>query len=159
MKLAIFFLATSLSAQTFTVGSANATRGTTAYGAIEVPAGSDAATSIQVVVVNGAKPGPVVAFVAGSHGTEYTSIVALTRLITRIDPKSLSGTAIIVPLVNVASFEQMTVHVNPVDRKGMNASYPGDPNGTQTQRALALIGNEVVKRADTIVDLHGGDLD
>src|SRR5213078_428100 len=72
--------AASGSPQDFVVGTASAARGTVAYGELKVPAGSDAATSIAVVVVNGAKPGPVVAFVAGSHGTEYASIVALTRL-------------------------------------------------------------------------------
>jgi predicted deacylase len=80
-------------------------------------------------------------------------------LIFQIDPKALSGTVIIAPLLNVASFEQMTVHTNPTDKKGMNAQYPGDTNGSQTQRALAMVTEQIVKRADTIVDLHGGDLD
>ena len=164
MRFATAFLlavaATAVFAQeTFTVGSAAAQRGTTAYGAIDVPAGSDAATSIPVIVVNGARSGPAAAFVAGSHGTEYTSVVALTRLASVIDPQKLAGTAIIVPLVNVQSFEQMTVHLNPVDRKSMNGNYPGDPAGTQTQRVLAAMADQVVKRAGTIVDLHGGDLD
>lgn len=133
--------------------------GQTAYGELQVPAGSDAATTIQVAVIRGARPGRTVAFVAGSHGTEYASIVALTKLIERIDPKTLAGTAIVVPLLNVASFEQMTVHLNPVDRKGMNAGYPGAAGGTQTERALALVAERVVAPADVIVDLHGGDLD
>jgi predicted deacylase len=51
------------------------------------------------------------------------------------------------------------VHLNPVDRKSMNGNYPGDPAGTQTQRALAAVADQVVKRAGTVVDLHGGDLD
>lgn len=110
-------------------------------------------------MINGAKPGRVVAFISGAHGTEYTSVVALTKLIERIDPRQLSGTVIIVPLLNVASFEQMVPHINPVDRKGMNASYPGNPSGTQTERALAMVAEQVVKPADVVVDLHGGDLD
>jgi predicted deacylase len=64
-----------------------------------------------------------------------------------------------VPLINIPSFLAMTPHINPVDRKGMNASYPGDSSGTQTQRALALIASQVVAPADVVVDLHGGDLD
>jgi predicted deacylase len=144
---------------TFTVGTAPAQRGTMATGVIAVPAGSDSALAIPVAVIHGAHPGPVVAFVAGSHGTEYTSIVALQQLISRIDPQRLSGIVVIVPLVNVASFEAMTPHLNPVDRKGMNGGYPGDPNGTQTQRALALMTSQVVVPADVVVDLHGGDLD
>ena len=111
----------------FTVGSATATPGTTAYGSIAIPAASDSALRIAVPVVRGARPGPTVAFVAGSHGTEYTSIIALQQLIARIDATKLAGTVIIAPLLNVASFEAMTPHINPIDRKGMNSSYPGDP--------------------------------
>ena len=101
---------------TFTVGSATAAPGKTAYGAIGIPAGSDSATSIPVAVIRGARPGPIVAFVAGSHGTEYSSIVAMQRLIGRIDAAKLAGTVIVAPLLNVASFEQMTPHVDPIDR-------------------------------------------
>ena len=160
--LAAIFAAPALFAQQsgpFTVGSATATPGTTAYGSIAIPAGSDSALRIAVAVVRGARPGPTVAFVAGSHGTEYASIVALQQLIARIDAGKLAGTVIIAPLLNVASFEAMTPHVNPIDRKGMNSSYPGDPKGTQTQRALAAVAEQIVAPADVVVDLHGGDLD
>jgi predicted deacylase len=143
----------------FTVGSASAAPGTTAYGAISIPAGSDSALQIAVAVIRGAKAGPVVAFVAGSHGTEYTSIIAMQKLISRIDATRLGGTVIVLPLLNVASFKTMTPHINPVDRKGMNSSYPGDANGTQTQRALAEVTRQIVTPADVVVDLHGGDLD
>jgi predicted deacylase len=143
----------------FTVGTATAKRGAVAHGELVVPPNSDAGMSMPVAVIHGAKPGRVVAFIAGSHGTEYASIVALTRLIARIDPAKLSGTVIIMPLLNVASWEQMTVHVNPVDRKGMNSAYPGNPAGTQSERALDLVARHVLTRADVIVDLHGGDID
>ncbi len=143
----------------FTVGTAAAQRGQRAAGAIEVPAGSDAALSIPVVVIHGAKPGPVLALVSGLHGTEYASIVAVESLAGRIDPASLSGTAILLPLVNVPSFEQKITHVNPVDGKNMNRTYPGDIKGTQTDRASYLITREVVEKCDHLIDLHGGDLD
>ena len=141
------------------VGSANARRGETVYGALHVARGVDAGYDIPVAVVHGARPGKVVAFVSGAHGTEYASVVALTKLISQIDPGKLSGTAIVVPLLNVASFEKMTPHVNPIDGKGMNSVYPGNPNGTQTERALAAVASQVVEPADVVVDLHGGDLD
>ena len=157
----VVVLAASLVAQSspVTVGTASPRSGEAVYGALQVPAGSDAATTIPVAVIRGDKPGKTVAFIAGSHGTEYASIVALTRLPAKIDPHALSGTVIVVPLLNIASFEQMTVHVNPVDKKGMNAGYPGNSGGTQTDRALSLVADQVVKPADVVVDLHGGDLD
>ena len=143
----------------FRVGTAVAPRGQVGRGAIEVPAGADAALTIPVAVVHGAKPGPVLAVVAGSHGTEYASIVAVERLIQQLDPKTISGTVILVPLINVPSFEQKIAHVNPTDAKSMNRFYPGKMEGTQTDRASFLITREVVDRCDHLIDLHGGDLD
>ncbi|HEV8384776.1 MAG TPA: succinylglutamate desuccinylase/aspartoacylase family protein, partial [Candidatus Acidoferrales bacterium] len=144
---------------TFTVGTAKAARGQKATGYIEVPAGVDAGTNIPVVVVNGAKPGKVLALVSGAHGTEYTSVIALEKLIEKLDPAEISGTVIIVPLVNIPSFEQKVPHVNPVDGKSMNRLYPGKMDGTQTDRASFLITREVVEKCDHLIDLHGGDLD
>jgi predicted deacylase len=57
-----------------TVGTATAKAGQKATGFIQIPAGVDAATNIPVIVINGAKPGPKLAIVAGAHGTEYASI-------------------------------------------------------------------------------------
>ena len=143
----------------FLVGTASAAPGQKAFGAIEVPAGSDAALAIPVAVVHGARPGPTLAIVAGAHGTEYASIIAVERLIQELDPATLSGVAILVPLVNVPSFEQKIAHLNPVDGKNMNRFYPGRMDGTQTERASYLITKQVVEPADHVIDMHGGDLD
>lgn len=144
---------------TFVVGTATATRGQTARGVLKVPAGTDAGYDIAVAVLHGARPGPVLAIVSGAHGTEYASIIAVERLINAVDPARLAGTLILVPLVNVASFERMVPHVNPVDNKSMNRFYPGTPTGSQTERASYVITKEVVERCDHLIDLHGGDLD
>jgi predicted deacylase len=145
--------------RTFTVGTATAARGQKATGTIEVPAGSDAALSIPVAVFHGAKPGPVLALVSGAHGTEYASIIALEKMIGMLNPAEISGTVIIVPLVNIPSFEQKVPHINPVDRKNMNRMYPGKMDGTQTDRASFLITKQVVEQCDHLIDLHGGDTD
>ena len=160
--LLAFLFVSSIAAQeraTFTVGSATAARGQKATGAIEVPAGSDAATSIPVAVFHGAKPGPVLALVSGAHGTEYASIIALERLIGLLKPSELAGTVIVVPLVNIPSFEQKVPHLNPVDGKSMNRMYPGKMDGSQTDRASFLITRQVVEQCDHLIDLHGGDVD
>jgi predicted deacylase len=143
----------------FTVGTASARRGEKATGVIRVPAGIDPATDIPVVVVHGARSGKILALVAGAHGTEYASIIAMVRLGQQLDPARVSGTVIIVPLVNVPSFEQVVPHLNPVDRKNMNRFYPGNPNGTQTERASYAITRQVVEPADHLIDMHGGDID
>jgi len=144
---------------TFTVGSATAARGQKTTGVIDVPSGIDTATSIAVAVLHGSRPGPVLALIAGAHGTEYASIIALEKMISLLNPTEISGTVIVVPLVNVQSFERKVPHVNPIDGKSMNRMYPGKMDGTQTDRASYLITKQVVERCDHLIDLHGGDLD
>jgi predicted deacylase len=163
LACASLFLASTVAASSdvavFAVGTAKAARGQTASGALEVPAGVDAALSIPIAVVHGAKPGPVLTLLAGAHGTEYASIVALQQLIARLDAARVSGTVIIVPLLNVPSFTRVVPHVNPVDGKNMNRMYPGRPDGTQTERASFLVTREIVDRSDHLIDFHGGDID
>lgn len=159
LLVAVSGIARAQDRTSFKVGTATAQRGQKATGFIEVPAGVDAGTNIAVAVVHGAKPGPVLAVVSGAHGTEYASIIALERLIAALNPAEVSGTVIIVPLVNVASFEQKVPHVNPIDNKSMNRWYPGKMDGTQTDRASYLITKQVVEQCDHLIDLHGGDLD
>src|SRR5215510_14700268 len=106
LTLALANLAAAQDRATFIVGSATAARGQKATGVIDVPAGSDAGTSIPVAVFHGAKPGPALALVSGAHGTEYASIIALEKLIGLLNPAEISGTVIIVPLVNIPSFER-----------------------------------------------------
>src|SRR3989442_6994776 len=144
---------------TFTVGTATAKRGEKAYGVLKVPAGVDAGYDIPVALIHGARPGPVLAVVSGAHGSEYASIIAVEQLISGTNPAEVSGTLILLPIVNVPSFEQITPHVNPTDNKSMNRFYPGSMNGTQTERASYVITKEVVEKCDHLIDLHGGDLD
>jgi len=61
------------------VGEIVAPPGQQASGYVTVPDGVDPGTKIPVTVIQGSRPGPVLALVAGTHGSEYTSIVALHR--------------------------------------------------------------------------------
>ena len=160
MRIASLFLSLGLlHAADVTVGTAVARSGQKATGFIQVPGGVDAALDIPVIVVNGSQPGPTLALLAGAHGTEYASIIALMKLAEAADPATVSGTLIVVPLLNVASFLQKVPHLNPVDGKNMNRLYPGKPDGTQTERALWAITKQVLEKCDYLIDFHGGDLD
>lgn len=160
VNLMLVFGAQALAAAAdVTIGTATAQPGHRANGLLQVPSGVDAATDIPVIVINGTKPGPKLALVAGSHGTEYASILALEKLAQSVDPVSLAGTMIIVPLVNIPSFGQKVPHLNPVDGKNMNRFYPGKQDGTQTERASWVMARQVVEKSDYLIDLHGGDLD
>lgn len=139
------------------VGPVRAEPGKVVSGYIPVPAGVDSATRIPVSLVQGRAPGPVLALVAGTHGAEVAPIVALQRLRASINPATLRGTLILVHVANMPSFVHRTIYRNPWDQKNLNRVYPGDPNGTVTQRIADLITREVIDKCDYLVDMHAGD--
>jgi predicted deacylase len=158
--IAAVFLAAGLGcAADLNVGTATARAGQRVNGVIRVAQGVDAAAEVPVIVINGVRPGPMMALVAGAHGTEYASIVALQKLARSVDPQSLAGSVVIAPLLNVAAFSQVVPHLNPTDRKNMNRFYPGKADGTQTERISWAITKQIVERCDYLLDFHGGDLD
>jgi len=141
----------------FRVGSLSAARGERVSGALEIPDGTDAGTSLPVTIIHGAKPGPVLGLIAGNHGYEYPPILALQRVRRRVAPEALSGTIILVHVANVPSFLGRTIYQSPVDGENLNRMYPGDPTGSVSRRIAHTITTEVIDKSDVVLDVHGGD--
>lgn len=110
-----------------------------------------------VTVVRGYKPGPVLAVLAGEHGCEYCGIAAAVKLCREIDPEDISGTVIVVPVVNILSFEARSLFVTPLDMVNIYTTYPGDSNGSITHSMAKAIFDEIVLKANYVIHLHGGD--
>lgn len=158
IALVLLLAAARAHAQGFTVGSITAQPGTVASGDLLVPPlAGDAGTRIPVSILHGAKPGPVLALIAGVHGQEYTPILALQRLRTSIDPATLTGTIILVHVANMPSFTARTIYYSPADRKNLNRVFPGKADGTLSERIADRLTQEVIARATHLVDIHAGD--
>jgi len=143
--------------QAFTIGPLVAKPGEVVSGFLEVPAGVDPAARIPVTIINGLKPGKVLAVVAGVHPYEYSPILALYRVKKLIKPEELSGTLVLVHIANLPAFQRRTIYYNPYDWKNLNRVFPGDRNGTQSQRIAAVITEQIVDRVDALLDMHCGD--
>ena len=124
---------------------------------IDVPAGIDSGTEIPITTIHGARPGPVLALIAGNHGYEYPPILALQQLRSQIDPAKLSGTVMMVHVANMPSFLGRTVYFSPIDGKNLNRVYPGRTDGTVSERIAYAITTEIIEKADYVLDLHCGD--
>ena len=148
--------AASVAQDTLAVGGVTARRGEKQSGWIEVPAGSDAGTRLPVSVVHGARPGPVLALIAGTHGYEYTSVVALPRVLAALDPSRMSGSVILVHMANPPGFYGRRIYYGP-DGKNLNRVYPGLPEGTISDRIAHAITTQVIDRSTHLVDMHCGD--
>jgi hypothetical protein len=140
-----------------TIGRITAPPGARASGFLEIPAGVDEATRIPITILRGARPGPTLALIGGTHGSEVAPIVALQRLRALVNPAELSGTLLIVHVANMPSFLGRTIYYSPVDRKNLNRMYPGNPSGTVSQRIAHVITTEIIERADYLIDMHSGD--
>ena len=111
-----------------------------------------------VISVVGAKPGPVLFVNAGVHGGEYPAVEAVIRLGKTLDPKKISGTVILMPVLNLPAFRTRTPFVCPIDNVNPNRVFPGDPRGSYSEQMTHALINEFVVHADAYVDLHGGDI-
>jgi len=141
----------------FEVGALSAAPGSAVSGYLEVEDTGDGGTRIPVSILHGARPGPVLALIAGTHGYEYPGVTALQRLRGDLSAGALAGTVLLVHIANPPSFYGRTVYVSPVDGKNLNRVYPGRADGSLSERIAAVITTQVIERADFLVDLHAGD--
>ncbi len=140
-----------------TIGSVTARPGEIASGFLDVPAGVDSGTRIPITIVRGREAGPILALVAGTHGSEVAPIVALQRVRRELDAARLRGTVLMVHVANMPSFQRRTIYYSPIDGKNLNRVYPGRMDGTVSERIAATITREIITRADYLVDMHAGD--
>jgi predicted deacylase len=110
------------------------------------------------VAVHGAAPGPAVLITAGIHGSEYASIDAVVRLGAALDPASVKGQVLCLPVLNPGAFWERAAYVSPVDNLNLNRVFPGKPKGTFTERLAHILVEKAMRHADAYIDMHGGDL-
>lgn len=139
------------------IAELSAKPGARVQGWVRVP-GIDPPWEMPAVVVRGAHEGPTLALTAGVHAAEYPPIEALTRLVRLLDPAVLRGTVLAIPLVNTPGFFEHAIYVNPRDGRNLGWGFPGDPDGTITDKVNAFLWSELIDGADAWVDIHGGDL-
>lgn len=108
-------------------------------------------------IIEGAQPGPCLLVTAGIHGSEFWFIEAAQRLLS-LSPDDISGTLLVLPVVNVEGFRKRSIYVVPADGKNLNRVFPGRPDGSASEQLAAWLVVHVFPKADAYLDLHGGDL-
>ena len=107
-----------------------------------------------IIVVHGAKPGPVLCLIAGIHGDEINGIEIARRLGYEVDPTRLAGTLVAAPIVNVFGYSRINRYLP--DRRDLNRHFPGSRSGSIASRMAHSFFNDVVRRCDALVDFHTG---
>jgi predicted deacylase len=111
-----------------------------------------------IISVKGAIDGPTMVVDGGVHGDELEGVEASIGAANSIDPATLRGTLLTVPVVNMPAFvararSSSQERYTPGD---INRVFPGNSRGSLTDRIAAFFVENVLTGADYLLDIHSG---
>ncbi|OUE41593.1 N-alpha-acetyl diaminobutyric acid deacetylase DoeB [Billgrantia desiderata SP1] len=128
------------------------------HGFLKLPISTDesawGAVMIPVTVVKNGE-GPTALLTGGNHGDEYEGITALLKLSSSLRAEDVSGRVIIVPMMNMPA-AMAGKRTSPMDGGNLNRSFPGDPDGTVTEKIADYFTRVMTPMCDVVLDLHSG---
>ena len=121
---------------------------------IEYADGSD--VEAPVIVVTGKKRGPVAWLISCGHGDEVGGALAMQRVARALDPSTMSGLVILIPVANPPAFQAMRrVNPSPDDLMDFGEAFPGQARFA-TERIAEKYMDLWKHHADFVVDFHTG---
>lgn len=117
--------------------------------------------SIQVMVMNGARPGPRLYLGAGIHGDEVNSIAIVAQTMKQVDLRQLAGSIICVPVQHpLALYSDHRLPLaqflkSPLDQAPADAwtCFPGQADGNLAQVIAATLFR-MIETCDFALDIH-----
>ncbi len=101
-----------------------------------------------------AAKGPVVVVSANIHGDETTGVGAVLRLLGLLEHRLTRGTVHLYPSLNPEGLERRARKV-PEDDQDLNRLFPGDAQGSPSERLAYAIWTELgARHPDALIDLH-----
>jgi predicted deacylase len=150
--------------QTIEVGGVKVQPGERQFGFLHV-AYLAAKTEVRVpfTVLHGVEDGPTVCLESTLHGWEPMGAEVLRRALLRVNPRTLRGTILCIPLASPMTveigggIEGAGTRMNPVDHLDLNRVWPGKrENAWLTERIADVLWREVVSRCEYLIDYHDG---
>lgn len=115
--------------------------------------------SITSRVCVGKFDGPRVAMIGTQHGDEYNGMEVINRLMDKLNPETLSGSFVTVPVANPLAYNtagRITPSNVGYENLNMNRVWPGDNQGLLTEKIVAELWSNIVENSDVILDMHEG---
>jgi predicted deacylase len=133
-------------------------QGETRRGYIKIGDASTHEVKLPYIVINGTKKGPTVTILAGVHAVECAPVEAVYRLAETVKPEKLTGTLILVPIVNTEGFHARQPYHNQLDHLNQNKVFPGDLEASITKRVAYHVFEHFASKSDVLIDSHSADL-
>jgi len=113
---------------------------------------SGSEVTIPIFIYRGVAPGPTLLVTAAVHGDEINGAGTIRHIIRDWPFRTQAGTLVLVPVVNMLGFERHTRYLP--DRRDLNRSFPGSPEGSAASRMARSFFDQVVRRCNYCIDLH-----
>lgn len=110
--------------------------------------------SIPIEIIRGRSHGPRLFICAAIHGDEINGVEIIKRLLQKKLLKSIRGTLIVIPIVNVFGFNTRSRYLP--DRRDLNRSFPGSKSGSLASQLARIFMKEIVVKCTHGIDLHTG---
>lgn len=107
--------------------------------------------------LTGSADGPRVGIAGGTHGDEPVTVETVRRLLIELESRELRGSVVAIPCTNPHALQALSRHT-PVDELDLNRQFPGDPDGTFSQRLAHVVWSEI-ENCDYLIDFHGSGND
>ncbi|MBW4438547.1 MAG: succinylglutamate desuccinylase/aspartoacylase family protein [Pleurocapsa minor GSE-CHR-MK-17-07R] len=125
-----------------------------------IPLGGDMYSrerQIPIIVYRGIEDGPILWLNGATHGDEPEGPFSIFKALSHLDPKTLKGTVVAVPVMNVESFTAGQ-RGDPLDTFSydMNRLYPGKPEGYPTERVAWAHWQAMKENCDLQINIHSG---
>ncbi len=111
---------------------------------------------IPATVICGAKEGKTITISAGIHSREYVGVQASTLLAEKLNAQLIHGRVILLHACNYEGLIKRSADIVPADGKNLNRLFPGNINGSPSERLAAYLEKEIISISDYLIDLHSG---
>jgi predicted deacylase len=147
-------MATQTTTRVFEIDGVRAAPGEVSKGYLDVAKRLDGTSYvIPIMIINGMRDGPRVCISAGVHGNEYPGPLAIATVIPSLDPKTLRGTVVALPVVHMAAFERKR-RENEIDCVDLNRNAPGGLTSRYAHKVANKVFHDVLPKTEYFLDLH-----
>lgn len=101
----------------------------------------------------GPRPGATLTVLGGVHGDEFEGQLAAAISASELGPRLEAGTLRVVAAANPLAVRSQT-RETVEDGRNLARSFPGDPEGSITQRVAWELTERAIKGSDVLIDLH-----
>ena len=108
---------------------------------------------IPLLIANGANRGKTLVVFAAIHGDELEGVQAIQEVFRELNTDEMRGRLIAIPVANPPAF-QAGKRLSPVDSMNLARTFPGNKNGSLTERIAFYLSEMLIPQADFFLDLH-----